>query len=190
MQAEGRHGGPIRGVCYYGIVPLQTAHCRHYRGGHFSAPSGPSSCLACLSPSPTPALCHVVSGWLIFTLLRWCRQILDIPDGHRAPAPVQRCSSGSQSEPSPGPLDPSLLSPSLSPCQLNLSPSSPSPMGEPGESRLPPPLAQPPIHGRCIALPSCGVLSLRIERWPNNAETLACTQRTASQVSLCVEIKR
>uniref|UniRef100_A0A3B4A3T0 Uncharacterized protein n=1 Tax=Periophthalmus magnuspinnatus TaxID=409849 RepID=A0A3B4A3T0_9GOBI len=44
-------------------------------------------------------------------------QILDIPDGHRAPAPVQRCSSGSQSEPSPGPLDPALLSPSQSPSE-------------------------------------------------------------------------
>uniref|UniRef100_A0A8C8DHM8 Family with sequence similarity 117 member Aa n=1 Tax=Oryzias sinensis TaxID=183150 RepID=A0A8C8DHM8_9TELE len=42
-------------------------------------------------------------------------EILDIPDGHRAPAPVQRCSSGSQSEPSPGLLDASLLSPSQSP---------------------------------------------------------------------------
>ncbi|KAM7371693.1 hypothetical protein PAMP_008907 [Pampus punctatissimus] len=77
-------------------------------------------------------------------------EILDIPDGHRAPVPAQRCSSGSQSEPSPGPLDhsllspsqspcpldPSLLSPSNSPCPLNpslLSPSqSPCPMGEPG----------------------------------------------------------
>nr|XP_040046609.1 protein FAM117A isoform X1 [Gasterosteus aculeatus aculeatus] len=78
-------------------------------------------------------------------------EILDIPDGHRAPVPVQRCSSGSQSEPSPGPLDldpslfspsqspspldPSLLSPSSSPSPLNpsnLSPSqSPCPMGEP-----------------------------------------------------------
>ncbi|XP_034396217.1 protein FAM117A isoform X2 [Cyclopterus lumpus] len=61
-------------------------------------------------------------------------EILDIPDGHRAPVPVQRCSSGSQSEPSPGPLDldPSLLSPSQSPCPLDpslLSPSnSPSPL--------------------------------------------------------------
>uniref|UniRef100_A0A672HA13 Family with sequence similarity 117 member Aa n=1 Tax=Salarias fasciatus TaxID=181472 RepID=A0A672HA13_SALFA len=44
-------------------------------------------------------------------------QILDIPDGHRAPVPAQRCSSGSQSEPSPGPLDPSLLSPSQSPSE-------------------------------------------------------------------------
>ncbi|XP_033826895.2 protein FAM117A-like isoform X1 [Periophthalmus magnuspinnatus] len=53
-------------------------------------------------------------------------QILDIPDGHRAPAPVQRCSSGSQSEPSPGPLDPALLSPSQSPCPLHPSLLSPS----------------------------------------------------------------
>ncbi|KAG7220609.1 hypothetical protein INR49_017863 [Caranx melampygus] len=37
-----------------------------------------------------------------------------------------RCSSGSQSEPSPGPLDPSLLSPSQSPCPLDPSLLSPS----------------------------------------------------------------
>ncbi|XP_077475888.1 protein FAM117A [Stigmatopora argus] len=59
-------------------------------------------------------------------------EFLDIPDGHRAPAPVQRCSSGSQSESSPGPLDLSLLSPSQSPCPLDhllLSPStSPCPL--------------------------------------------------------------
>uniref|UniRef100_A0A3P9IVG7 Family with sequence similarity 117 member Aa n=1 Tax=Oryzias latipes TaxID=8090 RepID=A0A3P9IVG7_ORYLA len=53
-------------------------------------------------------------------------EILDIPDGHRAPAPVQRCSSGSQSEPSPGLLDASLLSPSQSPCPLDPSLLSPS----------------------------------------------------------------
>ncbi|XP_034449768.1 protein FAM117A isoform X2 [Hippoglossus hippoglossus] len=76
-------------------------------------------------------------------------EVLDIPDGHRAPVPAQRCSSGSQSEPSPGPLDPSLLSPCQSPCPLDpallspsnsphtlnlllLSPSqSPCPIGEP-----------------------------------------------------------
>lgn len=84
--------------------------------------------------------------------LCWMFQILDIPDGHRAPVPVQRCSSGSQSEPSPGPLDPFLLSPSQSPCPLDpslLSPPSspcpikpscftpshsPCPVGEPGET--------------------------------------------------------
>ncbi|XP_004552481.1 protein FAM117A isoform X2 [Maylandia zebra] len=53
-------------------------------------------------------------------------EILDIPDGHRAPAPAQRCSSGSQSDPSPGPLDPSLLSPSQSPCILDTSLLTPS----------------------------------------------------------------
>ncbi|XP_014330912.1 protein FAM117A-like isoform X1 [Xiphophorus maculatus] len=49
-------------------------------------------------------------------------EILDIPDGHRAPVPAQRCSSGSQSEPSP-----SLPSPSLSPCPLDSSLPSGSP---------------------------------------------------------------
>ncbi|KAF1379835.1 hypothetical protein PFLUV_G00180200 [Perca fluviatilis] len=51
-------------------------------------------------------------------------EILDIPDGHRAPVPVQRCSSGSHNPSlvspsnSPSPLNPSLLSPSLSPCPI------------------------------------------------------------------------
>ncbi|KAK3553109.1 hypothetical protein QTP86_031686 [Hemibagrus guttatus] len=40
-------------------------------------------------------------------------KILDVPDGHRAPVPVQRCSSGSQSDLSPG-----LLTPSQSPCPI------------------------------------------------------------------------
>ncbi|KAM4597953.1 protein FAM117A [Polymixia lowei] len=46
------------------------------------------------------------------------QHVLDAPDGHRAPVPVQRCSSGSQSDPSPAPVDPSLISPSHSPCPL------------------------------------------------------------------------
>uniref|UniRef100_A0A668V6S0 Uncharacterized protein n=1 Tax=Oreochromis aureus TaxID=47969 RepID=A0A668V6S0_OREAU len=58
--------------------------------------------------------------------VRSLKLILDIPDGHRAPAPAQRCSSGSQSDPSPGPLDPSLLSPSQSPCILDASLLTPS----------------------------------------------------------------
>ncbi|KAA8585426.1 hypothetical protein FQN60_004120, partial [Etheostoma spectabile] len=110
-------------------------------------------------------------------------EILDIPDGHRAPVPVQRCSSGSQSEPSPGPLDldPSLLSPSQSPCPLDpslvspsnspsplnpslLSPSSsPSPMGEPepvdcetlcpAPSTLPSFKLDPPLLQPCSSAP-------------------------------------
>ncbi|KAK7940593.1 hypothetical protein WMY93_003919 [Mugilogobius chulae] len=108
-------------------------------------------------------------------------QILDIPDGHRAPAPVQRCSSGSQSETSPGPLDPallsppqspcplhpSLLSPSNSPCQMNaclLTPSqSPCCMGEPvsvncsalcsSSSALPSFALSPPLLQQCSSAP-------------------------------------
>ncbi|XP_033944361.1 protein FAM117A isoform X2 [Pseudochaenichthys georgianus] len=80
-------------------------------------------------------------------------EILDIPDGHRAPVPVQRCSSGSQSEPSPGPLDldPSLLSPSQSPCPLDpslLSPSnSPSPLNPSllSPSQSPCPMGEPEL---------------------------------------------
>ncbi|XP_034075367.1 protein FAM117A isoform X1 [Gymnodraco acuticeps] len=81
------------------------------------------------------------------------QKILDIPDGHRAPVPVQRCSSGSQSEPSPGPLDldPSLLSPSQSPCPLDpslLSPSnSPSPLNPSllSPSQSPCPMGEPEL---------------------------------------------
>ncbi|RXN12774.1 protein FAM117A-like isoform X1 [Labeo rohita] len=40
-------------------------------------------------------------------------QILDVPDGHRAPVPAQRYSSASQSDPSPA-----QLSPSHSPCTI------------------------------------------------------------------------
>ncbi|XP_041673052.1 protein FAM117A isoform X2 [Cheilinus undulatus] len=106
-------------------------------------------------------------------------EILDIPDGHRAPNPAQRCSSGSQSEPSPGPLDPSLLSPSHSPCPLDpsllspsnspcplnpslLSPSqSPCPIGEPElvncrlspSSSLPLFALDPPLMQPCSSSP-------------------------------------
>ncbi|XP_061702263.1 protein FAM117A isoform X2 [Syngnathoides biaculeatus] len=65
-------------------------------------------------------------------------ELLDIPDGHRAPAPVQRCSSGSQSESSPGPLDLSSMSPPQSPCPLDPSllspPTSPCPFDPSPES--------------------------------------------------------
>uniref|UniRef100_A0A3Q4M9X2 Family with sequence similarity 117 member Aa n=1 Tax=Neolamprologus brichardi TaxID=32507 RepID=A0A3Q4M9X2_NEOBR len=76
-------------------------------------------------------------------------QILDIPDGHRAPAPAQRCSSGSQSDPSPGPLDPSLLSPSQSPCILDASLLTPS--GSP--SSLPSFALDPPLLQACSSSP-------------------------------------
>uniref|UniRef100_H2TWD3 Family with sequence similarity 117 member Aa n=1 Tax=Takifugu rubripes TaxID=31033 RepID=H2TWD3_TAKRU len=90
--------------------------------------------------------------------------ILDIPDGHRAPVPVQRCSSGSQSEPSPGPLDSFLLSPSHSPCAINPScftpAQSPRPTGEPAEheaqgptSSLPSFPTEPSLFQPCSSSP-------------------------------------
>ncbi|XP_034567835.1 protein FAM117A isoform X2 [Notolabrus celidotus] len=121
-------------------------------------------------------------------------EILDIPDGHRAPNPAQRCSSGSQSEPSPGPLDPSLLSPSHSPCPLDpsllspsnspcplnpslLSPSqSPCPIGEPepahcGPLRLSPSMSlplfalDPPLMQPCSSS-SCATKTCSFQRQP------------------------
>lgn len=109
-------------------------------------------------PQPSATSVQTPESLVFVSLL----QILDIPDGHRAPVPVQRCSSGSQSEPSPGPLDSFLLSPSQSPCPLDpllLSPpsspcainpscftpaQSPRPTGEPGEATQHSPAA--PIH--------------------------------------------
>lgn len=79
-------------------------------------------------------------------------KILEAPDGHRAPVPTQRCSSGSQSDPSPA-----QLSPSHSPCPMagpdivvcgTLYPS-PSPSSSPSPSP-PPNVVQPPSF-----LPSC-----------------------------------
>ncbi|XP_018612580.1 protein FAM117A isoform X2 [Scleropages formosus] len=68
--------------------------------------------------------------------------ILDVPDGHRAPVPSQRCSSESQSNSSPAPLDPALLSPSPSPCPMEdvadtLCPSPSPPLVGIGSSPLP-----------------------------------------------------
>ncbi|XP_030592134.1 protein FAM117A isoform X3 [Archocentrus centrarchus] len=81
-------------------------------------------------------------------------EILDIPDGHRAPVPAQRCSSGSQSEPSPGPLDPSLLSPSQSPCTLDPSLLSPSDSPCPLNPSLLSPTQSPCTMGEPASLPS------------------------------------
>ncbi|XP_036409445.1 protein FAM117A-like [Megalops cyprinoides] len=97
----------------------------------------------------TPRLRHSVEG-LSLELERVFVQetpeeqhkILDIPDGHRAPVPPQRCSSDSQSDPSPAPLDPTLLSPSPSPCSMGetdfgtLCPSPSPPLGSAEPSPL------------------------------------------------------
>uniref|UniRef100_A0AAY5L547 Family with sequence similarity 117 member Aa n=1 Tax=Esox lucius TaxID=8010 RepID=A0AAY5L547_ESOLU len=85
-------------------------------------------------------------------------KILDVPDGHRAPVPAQRCSSGSQSEPSPASLDPALLSPSESPCALDpaLLSESPSLMGvpEPVDCETLCPSPHPVVLDPCLLQPS------------------------------------
>ncbi|XP_019751504.1 protein FAM117A-like, partial [Hippocampus comes] len=118
-------------------------------------------------------------------------ELLDIPDGHRAPAPVQRCSSGSQSESSPGPLDLSLLSPSQSPCPLDpalLSPStSPCPLNpslfSPTQSPVDPPalpLWSLPPSSPPLRLP-CPDQSFSFQRQPpEGCEPLQLCQDTMS----------
>ncbi|XP_032358393.1 protein FAM117A [Etheostoma spectabile] len=50
-------------------------------------------------------------------------RLLEVPDGHRAPVPLQSCSSGSQSDPATTPLtSSSSSSPSSSPTNLSTSP--------------------------------------------------------------------
>ncbi|KAF0025411.1 hypothetical protein F2P81_022292 [Scophthalmus maximus] len=48
-------------------------------------------------------------------------QLLEIPDGHRAPVPPQSCSSGSQSDPATTPLSSSSSSPCSSPNYISIS---------------------------------------------------------------------
>ncbi|XP_028312081.1 protein FAM117A isoform X2 [Gouania willdenowi] len=95
-------------------------------------------------------------------------EIRDIPDGHRAPVPVQRCSSGSQSEPSPGPLDPSLLSPSQSPCLIDPSlltrSSSSSPLNPLLLSPCQSPSSMEPLDcGSLLSSPLSGLPSFALE---------------------------
>ncbi|MFT7814770.1 protein FAM117A-like isoform X1 [Arapaima gigas] len=76
----------------------------------------------------TPRLCHSVEGLnqelegvFVREMPEEQHRVLEVPDGHRAPPPSQRCNSSSQSDPSPA-----LLSSSPSPC----SSTSPFPPGE------------------------------------------------------------
>ncbi|XP_077352653.1 protein FAM117A isoform X1 [Festucalex cinctus] len=85
-------------------------------------------------------------------------ELLDIPDGHRAPVPVRRCSSGSQSESSPGPLDLALLSPSQSPCTLDPSLLSPSTSPSPLNPSLFSPSQSPDATSREVFCPSPSTL--------------------------------
>ncbi|XP_056870542.1 protein FAM117A [Takifugu flavidus] len=132
-------------------------------------------------------------------------EILDIPDGHRAPVPVQRCSSGSQSEPSPGPLDSFLLSPSQSPCPLDpllLSPpsspcainpscftpaQSPRPTGEPAEheaqgptSSLPSFPTEPSLFQPCSSSPRPNKTCSFLRQPPEGCERVRACEEAPS----------
>lgn len=131
LQKRSRHAAPPAGC------DLPPHH--HHHHAHHPLPSGHAAGITQTTPLNrlAPRLRRSVEGLNLELEEAFVSEkpedqhgILDIPDGHRAPVPAQRCSSGSQSEPSPGPLDPSLLSPSQSPCPLH--PSLLSPAGSPG----------------------------------------------------------
>ncbi|XP_028423336.1 protein FAM117A isoform X2 [Perca flavescens] len=67
-----------------------------------------------------------LEGMFICQPLHPQQRLLEVPDGHRAPVPLQSCSSGSQSDPATTPLtsssSSSSSSPSSSPTNLSTSP--------------------------------------------------------------------
>uniref|UniRef100_W5N180 Family with sequence similarity 117 member A n=1 Tax=Lepisosteus oculatus TaxID=7918 RepID=W5N180_LEPOC len=137
---------------------LQTGYCS------VVTPPPPTKVSALLSPQTplsrlTPRLRHSVEGLNLELEGVFVREpseehprVLDVPDGHRAPVPPQRCSSSSQSDPSPAPLDPALLS---------LPPSPSSPLGDAGPDLGPDPAwcrthtLHPPMHEAGLPLSVC-----------------------------------
>nr|XP_015217351.1 PREDICTED: protein FAM117A-like [Lepisosteus oculatus] len=108
-------------------------YCMNDKATQVSALLSPQTPLSRL----TPRLRHSVEGLNLELEGVFVREpseehprVLDVPDGHRAPVPPQRCSSSSQSDPSPAPLDPALLS---------LPPSPSSPLGDAGPDLGPDP---------------------------------------------------
>nr|XP_046163299.1 protein FAM117A isoform X2 [Oncorhynchus gorbuscha] len=89
-------------------------------GGHVpgATQTGPLSRLAPRLRRSVEGLNLELEGVFVSETPEDQHKILDVPDGHRAPVPAQRCSSGTQSEPSPASFDPALLSPSQSPCHM------------------------------------------------------------------------
>uniref|UniRef100_A0AAY5KVD0 Family with sequence similarity 117 member Aa n=1 Tax=Esox lucius TaxID=8010 RepID=A0AAY5KVD0_ESOLU len=142
-------------------APISGGHEHaHHRGGQ--APSAtqttPLSRLAPRLRRSVEGLNLELEGVFVSEKPEDQHKILDVPDGHRAPVPAQRCSSGSQSEPSPASLDPALLSPSESPCALDpaLLSESPSLMGvpEPVDCETLCPSPHPVVLDPCLLQPS------------------------------------
>ncbi|XP_017308131.1 protein FAM117A isoform X1 [Ictalurus punctatus] len=111
LQKRSRHAPPPAG--YERLhQPSPTIHT-HMPGATQTIPLLPLSRLAPRLRRSVEGLNLELEGVFVSETAEEQHKILDVPDGHRAPVPVQRCSSGSQSDLSPG-----LLSPSQSPCPI------------------------------------------------------------------------
>ncbi|GAA6100690.1 protein FAM117A [Tachysurus ichikawai] len=109
LQKRSRHAPPSTG--YERLhQPSPTIHT-HMPGATQTIPLLPLSRLAPRLRRSVEGLNLELEGVFVSETAEQQHKILDVPDGHRAPVPVQRCSSGSQSDLSPG-----LLTPSQSPC--------------------------------------------------------------------------
>ncbi|XP_063079485.1 protein FAM117A [Engraulis encrasicolus] len=131
-----------------------TERPSHPLPGNHATQTAPQTTLSRLAPRlrrSVEGLNLELEGVFVSEAPEQQHKVLDVPDGHRAPVPTQRCSSGSQSDPSPA-----QLSPSHSPCLMadpdmvgcgTLYPPSPStsPSPSPSLSPSPPPnVVQPP----------------------------------------------
>ncbi|XP_012681405.2 protein FAM117A isoform X1 [Clupea harengus] len=109
LQKRSRHAPPA-GSSERPAHPLPGNHAP---GATQTGPLTPLSRLAPRLRRSVEGLNLELEGVFVSETPEEQHQILEVPDGHRAPVPSQRCSSGSQSDPSPA-----QLSPSHSPCPM------------------------------------------------------------------------
>ncbi|XP_076853121.1 protein FAM117A [Brachyhypopomus gauderio] len=111
LQKRSRHGAPSAGCerPHQAMAAVST----HTPGSTQTMPLLPLSRLAPRLRRSVEGLNLELEGVFVSEKPEEQHKILDVPDGHRAPVPAQRCSSDSQSDPSPG-----FLSPSHSPCLM------------------------------------------------------------------------
>ncbi|XP_026853647.2 protein FAM117A isoform X1 [Electrophorus electricus] len=111
LQKRSRHVAPSAGYgCPHQPMPTVPTHTP---GATQTMPLLPLSRLAPRLRRSVEGLNLELEGVFVSEKPEEQHKILDVPDGHRAPVPAQRCSSGSHGDPSPG-----LLSPSQSPCLM------------------------------------------------------------------------
>lgn len=111
LQKRSRHAPPAMDCdhTHQNIHNSQT----HTPGSTQTMPLIPLSRLAPRLRRSVEGLNLELEGVFVSETAKEQHKILDVPDGHRAPVPVQRYSSASQSDPSPA-----QLSPSHSPCTI------------------------------------------------------------------------